>query len=194
MWGEERTQDAAYTADRSNGATVLELGVGHSLYILQNLLGNFKSLSATTATIIETTKIRETGEILPSTDEDHIALSGVLDTGVFASVSLRAGCTPVTGHRVVWDIQGTKGLIRMVDPKTEGSFAWMALNDFEIYLNGELIYPGGGGLATNVSKGWEEFAKVEGEGHYPTLEDAVKTHELIDAIRTSALEGVRVEL
>jgi len=67
----------------------------------------------------------------------------------------------------------------------------------ELYLNGKKIalesLPGSPGtLIDSVTTAWKEFA--EGKGSYATIDDAVKNHELLDAIELSAKEGRRVML
>jgi predicted dehydrogenase len=176
------------------GATFINIFLGHAVDFLQSLLGKFTSVSATTASVGKGATVKETGEKLTLTGEDHVAFSGLLDTGVFASVSAKAGYPEVPGARFLWEIQGTEGLIRLVDNPEEAQVPTLA--DTFVYLNGDLVpLEGGGkgGLAHNVATEWAEFAKGK-DGDYPTLDQAVKLHELLDAIRKSAAEGVKVNI
>jgi predicted dehydrogenase len=210
LWQQETTQRYAYTADAKNGmlveplrqtdlihiatqlgATLLDIAGGHMLDILQYLLGRFRVISATTSSLFPTVTITETGEVVKKTGEDHIALSGILDSDVVATISFRTGYPPVEGERFLWEIQGTEGLIRMTDEP--GGTSWINQADPRIYLNGEQVRYEKGDLETNISNGWKEFAKGY-DGAYATLEDAVRLHKLIDAIRTSAKEGRRVDI
>jgi len=70
----------------------------------------------------------------------------------------------------------------------------------ELYLNGEPVElerngktDPSGGMLGNVGAAWEEFAKGE-EGSYPTIEDAVQLHRLLDAIQLSGETGRRIDL
>jgi predicted dehydrogenase len=172
---------------------MIDIGVGHTLDAFQYLLGSFVSVSATSASFRKEVTVQETGEVLPATGEDHVAFSGFLNTGVFASISARGGYASVKGARFLWEIQGTEGLIRIVDDPEEFHY-FINMADHLIYLNGEQVHlEGRRGLENNVASGWEEFSKGK-DGIYATLDDAVELHELLDAIRKSASEGVRVNL
>jgi predicted dehydrogenase len=175
------------------GVTFLDIGVGHILDAFQYLLGHFTSVSATSASFRKEVTLKETGEVIPATGEDHVAFSGFLDTEVFVSVSARSGYACVKGARFIWEIQGTQGLVRLVDDPEE-VHQFINVADLLVYLNGELVpLEGKGGLEHNISRGWTEFSRGK-NGIYPTLDDAVKLHELLDAIRKSASEGARVML
>jgi predicted dehydrogenase len=159
----------------------------------QQLLGNFVSVTATSASIQKKATIQETGETIPRTGYDHIAVSGILATGVFANISIRGDYAGVGGSRFLWEIQGSEGFVRLVDnsDNSEALSWWPSIVDPLLYLNGELVPVKGTGLEGNVAAGWAEFVKGE-RGMHPTLDDAVKLHELLDAIQKSADEGVRI--
>ena len=58
-----------------------------------------------------------------------------------------------------------------------------------VYLNDELaIIPTGRDWSDNAAISWAEFAKGR-SGSYATIEDAVKTRRLLDAIGRSIKEG-----
>ena len=46
-------------------------------------------------------------------------------------------------------------------------------------------------MLRTVTAAWAEFAKEE-TGNYPTLDDAVKLHRLLEDIKRSEIEGRRV--
>jgi predicted dehydrogenase len=59
-------------------------------------------------------------------------------------------------------------------------------------LNGKLVQePEEGEMVETITTAWTEFAKDD-LGDYPTLDDAVKLHRLLEAIMQSAIEGRRV--
>ena len=51
--------------------------------------------------------------------------------------------------------------------------------------------PEEGEMVTTITAAWAEFAKDD-LGNYPTLDDAVKLHRLLEDIKRSAIEGRRV--
>ena len=61
-----------------------------------------------------------------------------------------------------------------------------------VHLNGKLVQePEEGEMVRTITASWAEFAKEE-IGNYPTLDDAVKLHRLLEDIKRSEIEGRRV--
>src|SRR5207245_2833223 len=87
--GDVVVQPNAYMLDRASGANVLTIAVGHSLDILNYVLGEFASLSALSDLRRPLISIEETGEQIVKTAADQIALIGTLTSGATASVHVR---------------------------------------------------------------------------------------------------------
>src|SRR5436309_14146191 len=79
----------AYMLDKTNGANVLTIAVGHSLDILNYVLGEFTSLSAVSNLRRPLITVEETGQQIVKTAADQIALFGTLTSGAAASVHVR---------------------------------------------------------------------------------------------------------
>src|SRR5467141_4117056 len=77
----------AYMLDKTNGANVLTIAVGHSLDVLNYVLGEFADLSAVSNLRRPRITIEETGEQIVKTAADQIAVIGTLTSGATASVS-----------------------------------------------------------------------------------------------------------
>ena len=90
-----------------------------------------------------------------------------------------------------WIIDGEEGTIKL---ESDSSFYHVA-HPKNVYINGEKWEPEEKlvDLVGNLASAWEEFSRGE-EGNYSTFEDAVRVHTLVDAIRRSAREGVRVNV
>ncbi|KAF9560370.1 hypothetical protein CPC08DRAFT_636705, partial [Agrocybe pediades] len=137
---------------------------------------------------------KPTGETAPSEIPDHFAISGFLKSGTLVNIFWRAGYKigEETGRRqYVWEIDGEEGTIRLESNARLGALP--TINEPDLYLNGkkvELEVPGSNILS--IVNAWSEFA--DGGGSYATIDDAVKHHELLDAIELSAAEGRRVTL
>src|SRR5881409_531077 len=82
-------QPNAYMLDKTNGANVLTIAVGHSLDILNHVLGEFADLSAVSDLRRPLITIEETGEQIAKTAADQIAVIGTLTSGVTASIHVR---------------------------------------------------------------------------------------------------------
>src|SRR5213076_1286612 len=76
--GDVLVQPNAYMLDKSNGANALTIAVGHSLDLLNHVLGEFADLSAVSDLRRPVITIEETGEQIVKTAADQIALIGTL--------------------------------------------------------------------------------------------------------------------
>lgn len=106
-WGPSVAGRTAYTADKTNGTTMLTVPFGHTLDAVTMVLADFASLNATTAVRRGRILREDTGELVPKTAEDQIAVTGVLESGAVASVHFRAGSSRSTN--LLWEINGTDG-------------------------------------------------------------------------------------
>src|SRR5256884_6825269 len=104
-------QPNAYMLDKTNGANVLTIAVGHSLDILNHVLGEFADLSAGSDLRRPLITIEETGEPIVKTAADQIAVIGTLTSGATASVHVREAVAGGTGF--LWEINGTDGTLRI---------------------------------------------------------------------------------
>src|SRR5207249_6998063 len=94
-----------------NGANLLTVPVGHSLDILNYVLGEFAELSALSAVRRPLITIEETGEQIVKTAADQIAVIGTLTSGATASIHIREAVAGGSGFQ--WEINGTDGTLRI---------------------------------------------------------------------------------
>src|SRR3954451_6559875 len=109
--GDVVVQPNAYMLDKSNGANLLTIAVGHSLDLLNHVLGEFADLSAVSDLRRPLIRIEETGEQIVKTAPDQIAVIGTLTSGATASVHIREAVAGGTGF--LWEINGTDGTLRI---------------------------------------------------------------------------------
>jgi predicted dehydrogenase len=193
--------------DKTNGANVLTIAVGHSLDTLNHVLGEFAELSAVSDLRRPLITIEETGEQIVKTAADQIAVIGTLTSGATAGVHVREAVAGGTGF--LWEINGTDGTLRItadaalpeiypltvwgaqgrnepVELATPAALAqkWPALTSFE------------GAPAYNVGRAYAAFAADLDNGTHtvPDFADAVTRHEVIAAIERSAASGERVKV
>jgi len=205
--GDAVGQPNAYMLDKTNGANVLTIAVGHSLDLLNHVLGEFADLSAVSNLRRPLITIEETGEQIVKTAPDQIAVIGTLTSGAIASVHIREAVAGGTGF--LWEINGTDGTLRItadaaypeIYPLTVAGAhgrtepaklavpaaltqKWPALTGLE------------GAPAYNVGRVYAAFAEdIENGTHtVPDFADAVRRHEVIAAIERSAASGERVKL
>jgi len=205
--GDVVIQPNAYMLDKTNGANLLTVPVGHSLDILNYVLGEFADLSAVSDLRRPLITIQETGEQIVKTAADQIAVIGTLTSGATVSVHVREAVAGGTGF--LWEINGTDGTLRItadaaypeIFPLTVAGARgrseptelalpaaltqkWPALSSLE------------GAPAYNVGRAYAAFAAdIENGTHtVPDFAEAVRRHELVAAIDRSAASGQRVKV
>lgn len=98
---------SAYTYDDRNGAGLVEVLGGHTLDLVQHLLGPIRDLSARTGIRIPDHRVAETGEPVAVTAPDHFLATAELDSGAVVSIHLYDG--EVAAPRTRIEIAGTEG-------------------------------------------------------------------------------------
>src|SRR5438270_3258689 len=109
--GDVVVQPNAYMLDKTNGANLITISLGHSLDMLNVVLGEFAALSAVSDLRRPRITIAETGEQIVKTAADQIAVIGTLTSGATASIHIREGVAGGTGF--MWEINGTDGTLRI---------------------------------------------------------------------------------
>jgi predicted dehydrogenase len=195
----------AYMLDKTNGATLLTVAVGHSLDTLSNVLGEFADLAAVSDLRRPLIRIEETGEQMVKTAADQIAVIGTLTSGATASVHIREAVAGGTGF--LWEINGTDGTLRVTaDAPFPGIFPLTVAGARGSHEPAALAVPAAlaqkwpalsnlqGAPAFNVGRTYAAFAADIDDGTHtaPDFADAVRRHELIAAIERSAASGERV--
>ncbi|KAJ7142157.1 NAD-binding Rossmann fold oxidoreductase [Mycena crocata] len=199
FWGPRVNDRNAHTVHKDGGASLLDVALGHELDIVTHTLGDFASISATTATVYPTAIIFSEGsdqtKTATVTASDHVAFSGVLKSGAVMSVTWRGGYSSTPGRtQFVWVIDGEDGSIRVEEEAPAGAF--IHITDPKLFLNGERISidASWGGFSGSIRAAWAEFADGGEDKKYATLDDAVRIRTLLKAIEDSARDGVRVVL
>jgi predicted dehydrogenase len=199
-------QPNAYMLDKTNGANLLTIPLGHSLDILNYVLGEFADLSAISDVRRPLITIKETAEQIVKTAPDQIAVIGTLTSGATASVHIREFVAGGTGF--LWEINGTDGTLRIT-----ADFALPEI--FPLTVAGaqgrnepaEVAVPAAltqkwptltsleGTPAFNVARAYAAFAADIDNGTHtvPDFADAVRRHEVIAAVEESAASGKRVK-
>jgi predicted dehydrogenase len=196
----------AYMLDRTNGANVLTVAMGHCLDTLNYVLGEFADLSAVSELRRPLITIEGTGEQILKTAPDQVAVIGTLTSGATVSVHVREAVAGGTGF--LWEINGTDGTLRItadaaypeIFPLTVAG-AQGRNEPVELSIPAALKqkWPALTGLegapAYNVGRAYAAFAADIDNGTHtvPDFTDAVRRHEVIAAIERSAARGERVK-
>ncbi len=205
--GDVVVQANAYMLDQANGANLLTIPLGHSVDILNYVLGEFAELSAVSTLRRPVITIEETGEHIVKTAADQIAVIGTLVSGATASIHVREAVAGGTGF--LWEINGTDGTLRITaDAAVPGIFPLTVAGargrnvpaDLAVPVALTQKWPAITGLegepAFNVGRAYSAFAADIDNGTHsvPDFADAVRCHEVIAAIERSAATGERVKV
>jgi predicted dehydrogenase len=199
-------QPNAYMLDKTNGANLLTVAFGHSLDILNYVLGEFADLSAVSDLRRPLITIEGSGEKKVKTAPDQIAVIGTLKSGATASVHIREAVAGGTGF--LWEINGTDGTLRITADEAQPQIFPLTVagargrnEPAELAVPAALIqkWPAltslEGAPAYNVGRAYAAFAADMDNGTHtvPDFADAVRRHEVIAAIERSAASGERVK-
>jgi predicted dehydrogenase len=200
-------QPNAYMLDQTNGANLLTVPVGHSLDILNYVLGEFAELSAVSDVRRPLITIEGTGQQIVKTAPDQVAVIGTLTSGATASIHIREAVAGGIGFQ--WEINGTDGTLRItadaalpeIFPLTvHGAHGRNEPAELDIPTVLRQKWPPltklEGTPAFNVGRAYAAFATDIDNGTHtvPDFADAVQRHELVAAIERSAASGERVTL
>jgi predicted dehydrogenase len=190
--GDVVVQPNAYMLDKANGANVLTIAVGHSLDILNYVLGEFEGLSAVSALRRPLITIEETGEQIVKSAAD--------------SIHVREAVAGGTGF--LWEINGTDGTLRITADAAQPQIYLLTVAGAHGRNEpAELAVPAAltqkwpaltsleGAPAFNVGRAYAAFAADISNGTHsvPDFADAARRHEVIAAIERSAASGERVD-
>jgi predicted dehydrogenase len=114
IWGAEISDEAdeKYLLDKENGATMLTIPVAHTLAAVQDVFGRFKDLTSVLATRRKKIHLKESDLLFDMTSPDQVGIQAVLEDGSIFSLHYRGGMPP-DGNGLTWEINGTKGIIRI---------------------------------------------------------------------------------
>ncbi len=194
-WGPETVADLAYLNDKSTGATMLTIPFGHTLAGVTDVLGEFADISGRMVLRRDQVLVADTGKTLKATSEDQTMASGVLKSGAAFSAHYRGGMS--RGTNFLWEINGTQGDIQVKAAFGHGQMAQLSIFGAQ---GGEtemspLTPPAEmyAGLPENVIPRNVAgiYALVAGDirngsRKAPSFDDALKLHELLDAIERSS--------
>src|SRR3989440_322371 len=204
--GDVVSRPNAYMLDKTNGANLLTISVGHSLDILNHVLGEFADLSAVSDLRRPRITIEETRQQIVKTAADQIAVIGTLTSGATASIHIREAVAGGTGF--LWEINGTGGTLRVTaDAAVPGIYPLTVAGAHGQDKPAELAVPAAltqkwpalssleGAPAYNVGRAYAAFAADIGNGTQtvPDFADAVRRHEVIATIERAAASGERVK-
>ncbi len=198
-------QPNAYMLDKTNGANLITISLGHSLDMLNYVLGDYADLSAVSGLRRPLITIEESGEQMAKTAADQIAVVGTLTSGAIASIHIREAVAGGAG--LLWEINGTEGTLRITGAAAVPEIVPLTVAGARGQNEpAELAVPAAltqrwpaltrleGAPGYNVGRAYAAFAADIANGTHtvPDFTDAVHRHEVLAAIERSAASGERV--
>ena len=200
-WGGTVEPRSLYQMDINNGTHVLSLSYSHMVDGLIWCLGNFKELSATLANRRPQLRRADTGEPVVKTSHDQVAVTGILENGAVVSIHYRAGLS--RGTNFLWEINGTKGDLVITSEQGNLQFGQIkihgatgsekGLTELSVPPKYQILSIPPGNIYYPIAQNYSDLLSDIDNGTHivPTFEDAVKRHQMIEAIETAARTGKR---
>ena len=205
-WGDDVTRGDSYAMDSRNGVTLLSVIGGHVIAAVQSVLGRIDEVGAVLSQRRQTVRIVETGGSIPMQTHDHVMVNAVLQSGTPLSLQLRGGLP--RGTRLLWEINGTKGDLRItarndqvpvinisplrVEAGRKGEEGYRELEVPQSHYFGmeETV------AARNVAGIYKQMAEDLRLGTHtaPGFDHAVAIHRVVDAIEQADQTGKRVRI
>lgn len=195
-----------WTIPEENFSSVVAIYAGHFLDMLFEATGWPLDVSALSISQFPKVTIKETGEVFDSTAPDQLVMLGHLADGAVVSVHIEGGKRNGSGVQI--EITGDEGDLRITNTSAFGDVG----DDYQIEgAHGDNLplepmpVPSSydvlpeSDLPSAVLELAELYAAyaadvANGTKTAPTFDDAVRMHELLDAVEESTKTGQRVSL
>jgi len=204
QWGGWVDRPNTYLMDPANGATLMTIPFGHAVDMMCHCLGEFASLSATTAIRRPVVTQLENGATWEKRTPDQVVVTGTLECGAVAVAHYRGGTS--RGANFAWEINGTKGDLRleaasghaqMSDLSLSGGFGKdKQLHPLDVPARYRWVPEGISGVALNVAQVYRLLSNaLDGKGATGMgFEIAVERHRMLAAVEAAAASGELVRL
>jgi|SRR6267378_2306827 len=180
----------------SSGANLLTMTAGHTLDVVEAVLGPIIEVDARTEILWPTVKLTDTGAESVRETADHIGILGKTFSGAVFTSDISAGVAP-QGIRFSFEIRGSEGWLRLTSDHPYGFQAGdlKLTSDIPFATPDEAAVSGGGlmGAAINVGEVYAHLVRDLRTGTYstPGFEHALHNARLIEAVGRAAGRGER---
>jgi len=180
----------------SSGANLLTTTAGHTLDVVEAVLGPIIEVDARTEILWPTVKLTDTGAESVRETADHVGILGKTFSGAVFTADISAGVAP-HDIRFSFEIRGSEGCLRLASDHPYGFQAGdlKLTSDIPFATPDEAAVAGGGlmGAAINVGEVYAHLVRDLRRGTYstPGFEHALHNARLIDGVRRAAERGER---
>jgi predicted dehydrogenase len=190
-----------YLLDRSNGANMLTIPVGHTLAAVQDVLGPIVDVSARLLNRRVSAQVEHEDRTVPMTAHDQVLADALLASGAPLALHYRGGMPQGIG--LLWEINGTDGVIQVTAASGHAQMVQLSIagargseRDLQPIPVPATFYDGlpGDVRARNVAAMYARMADDirDGTRTAPDFDDAVGLHRVIAAIERSSDQGTRI--
>ena len=193
-WGKAAPANYAYLQDRRNGATLATIAGGHTLAMVEAVVGAFERVSALNSILEPSVEIIGTGESVARTCADHLLILGQHEGGCVSSVEIVGGAAiPLR-----FELRGSEGTLE-INGHHPGGYQCGHLTvttDPPSPPQPDLAVSGLEGNPLNVAQLWAAFEQDirSGSRTAPDFAVALRLTRLLDAIDRAAEERCEVEV
>ena len=184
-----------YFNKASSGANLLTITAGHTLDVVEAVLGPIVEVDAKTEILWPTIKLTDTGEESVRETADHAGILGKTQSGAVFRADISGGVS-ATDARFSFEISASAGWLSLTSDHPYGFQAG------DLKLTSNMAFPApetpgvsGGlmGAAINVGEVYSHLVRDVRAGTYstPGFEHAVHNARLIKAVMRAAERGVR---
>ncbi len=186
-FGPELPSSYDYFNKTSSGANLLTISAGHTLDLVEAVLGPIIEIDARTEILWPAVKLTDTGEESLRETADYVAVLGKTQSGAVFTADIYGGVAPQDARRS-FEIRGSEAWLSLTSDHPYGFQA----GDLTLRSNIPFVAPdepavSGGfmGAAINVGEVYAHLVRDLREGTYttPGFDHALHSARLIDAIR-----------
>lgn len=194
-WGASAPAFYAYLQDKRNGATLETIAGGHTLAMIEHVVGAYRELDARTTITHKHLPITGTDDVIERTCADHMLVLGRHEGGCVSTLEVTGG---VADKPFGFELVGTKGSLRLTS-SFPGGFQGGAITletTVEAKPAPQQSIESLRMAAINVSEVWLRLASdiATGERTVPDFAYAVRLSRLLDAIDRASETGTRQRL
>jgi predicted dehydrogenase len=194
-FGPELSSAHDYFNKASSGADLLTVAGGHTLDVVEAILGPITDVRAQTEVLWPVVKLTDTGEQSVRETPDHVGVLGKTRSGAVFAVDISAG-EAMEDARFRFEIRGSEGWLSLTSDHPYG----LQAGDIKLTSNVALATPdeaavSGGfmGAAINVGEVYVHLLRDLHAGTYstPGFEHALHNARLVEAVRCASERGDR---
>ncbi|MCB2047946.1 MAG: Gfo/Idh/MocA family oxidoreductase [Novosphingobium sp.] len=191
-WGDSAPPHYAYLQDKANGATLETIAGGHTLSMIEFLIGPYREVDARTTIMRKQVPIVGSDEVVERTCADHMLVTGLHENGCLSNVEVTGG---VADRDFSLELVGTKGSLTMTSSFPGGYQAGTIKleTSFDAPPVPDHVVEGLKYAPVNLAEAWTRFAEDIENGTFtvPDFDDAVRLTKLLDAVDMASASGQR---